>query len=68
MLAQNHTNPTTDAVVANQCPLCSQQVTAANRMVGEVLSCEGCSAELEVVGVNPLRLEEAPEVEEDWGE
>ncbi|RUO87234.1 lysine biosynthesis protein LysW, partial [Corallococcus sp. AB018] len=25
-------------------------------------------AELEVVGVNPLRLEEAPEVEEDWGE
>ncbi|NNC14527.1 lysine biosynthesis protein LysW [Corallococcus exiguus] len=37
-------------------------------MVGEVLSCGGCSAELEVVGVNPLRLEEAPEVEEDWGE
>jgi alpha-aminoadipate/glutamate carrier protein LysW len=67
MQVQNQ-NMTTPSLVAEQCPLCAQQVSAANRMVGEVLSCEGCSAELEVVGVNPLRLEEAPEVEEDWGE
>ncbi|MFB1483087.1 lysine biosynthesis protein LysW [Corallococcus sp. RDP092CA] len=61
-------NPMTQSVPAEQCPLCAQPVPGGNRMVGEVLSCDGCSAELEVVGLNPLRLEEAPEVEEDWGE
>jgi alpha-aminoadipate carrier protein LysW len=57
-----------DAVGASPCPLCAMDVAGSNRMVGEVVTCEGCSAELEVVGVNPLRLAEAPEVEEDWGE
>ena len=57
-----------ESVESSGCPLCAQEVDGANRMVGEVVTCEGCSAELEVVGVNPLRLAEAPEVEEDWGE
>ena len=37
-------------------------------MVGEIIECEECGVELEVVSVNPLKLELAPEVEEDWGE
>ncbi|MCL4170106.1 UNVERIFIED_CONTAM: hypothetical protein GTU68_009122 [Idotea baltica] len=37
-------------------------------MVNEILPCEGCGAELEVMSLEPFTLELAPEVEEDWGE
>jgi alpha-aminoadipate/glutamate carrier protein LysW len=37
-------------------------------IIGEILECPDCGVELEVVQVSPLRLEIAPEVEEDWGE
>lgn len=50
------------------CPTCSQPIDGDDRVEGEVLACPGCDVELEVVGLNPLRLAEAPEVEEDWGE
>ncbi len=35
---------------------------------GEIVQCEDCGAELEVVSLNPVTLELAPEEEEDWGE
>ncbi len=35
---------------------------------GEIVVCPDCGVELEVMGVNPVTLELAPEVEEDWGE
>ena len=35
---------------------------------GEVVPCGDCGIELEVVGIDPLTVEQAPEVEEDWGE
>jgi alpha-aminoadipate carrier protein LysW len=51
------------------CPECGAKVeVAADVLANEILSCEGCSAELEVASVDPLELELAPEVEEDWGE
>jgi alpha-aminoadipate carrier protein LysW len=37
-------------------------------IVGEIVQCRDCGVELEVVGVAPIRLQLAPEVEEDWGE
>jgi len=37
-------------------------------MEGELLVCPDCGTELEVISVDPLCLEEAPEVQEDWGE
>jgi len=37
-------------------------------LVGEVARCPDCNAELEVRRIEPLTLELAPEVEEDWGE
>jgi alpha-aminoadipate carrier protein LysW len=37
-------------------------------VVGEILPCAECSAELEVTGLAPLTVAVAPEVEEDWGE
>jgi alpha-aminoadipate carrier protein LysW len=39
-----------------------------NVMLGEIVACIECSTELEVVSLDPLMVELAPEVEEDWGE
>lgn len=51
------------------CPECDAEVTFARRpLCGEVTRCGDCSAELEVTNASPLRLELAPEVQEDWGE
>ncbi|HZH15282.1 MAG TPA: lysine biosynthesis protein LysW [Archangium sp.] len=57
-----------DVAGINGCPTCAFEITGDGYMEGEVVTCEGCSAELEVIGVKPLRFAEAPEVEEDWGE
>jgi alpha-aminoadipate carrier protein LysW len=35
---------------------------------GEIVVCPDCGVELEVLSVNPVELDLAPEVEEDWGE
>ncbi|HZW08592.1 MAG TPA: lysine biosynthesis protein LysW [Phycisphaerales bacterium] len=51
------------------CPECDATVTfGRSPMAGEVVRCADCSAELEVTSREPLTLELAPEVEEDWGE
>ena len=51
------------------CPVCEADVEVGDETVaGELLECAECSAELEVTAVDPIKLEEAPEVEEDWGE
>lgn len=55
--------------VSAACPECEATVTLTRApLAGEVCRCPECSAELEVVSVSPLRLELAPEVQEDWGE
>lgn len=40
----------------------------AGVMLGEILQCPDCGVELEVISLDPLTVEVAPEVEEDWGE
>ena len=35
---------------------------------GEIVICPDCGVELEVMELDPITLELAPEVEEDWGE
>lgn len=37
-------------------------------LVGEIVQCPECGVELEVIALDPVRLQVAPEVEEDWGE
>ncbi|HLE48330.1 MAG TPA: lysine biosynthesis protein LysW [Candidatus Thermoplasmatota archaeon] len=52
-----------------ECPECAANVPlAGNVLVGEILDCPDCGCELEVRATNPVRVELAPQVEEDWGE
>jgi alpha-aminoadipate carrier protein LysW len=51
------------------CPECEGAVALAEPVrLSEITQCPDCSTELEVVGLDPIRLETAPEIEEDWGE
>jgi len=36
--------------------------------IGEIVVCADCGAEFEVLSLNPVTIELAPEEEEDWGE
>lgn len=51
------------------CPECDAQVTLeSGTRPSEIVECGECRLELEVVTVEPAVLQQAPEVEEDWGE
>jgi len=51
------------------CPECDAAVTfAKSPLNGEVVRCTDCGVELEVTNTDPITMELAPEVEEDWGE
>jgi alpha-aminoadipate/glutamate carrier protein LysW len=50
------------------CPECEGAVTLRDPLQGEIIPCSDCGADLEVVSLNPVRLELAPEEQEDWGE
>lgn len=55
--------------MASECPECGARVVARRRPLnGEVMACPDCGIDLEVVCTDPLRLETAPPVQEDWGE
>jgi alpha-aminoadipate carrier protein LysW len=52
-----------------ECIECGAEVSLHEGLeVGEIVDCATCGAELEVVGVDPVELDAAPELEEDWGE
>jgi alpha-aminoadipate carrier protein LysW len=51
------------------CPQCAAPIELApDTIQGEILQCPDCGVELEVMSLDPLSLDLAPEVEEDWGE
>jgi len=51
------------------CPECEGGVEIpTDAMENELVSCPECGAELEIMSLDPMELELAPEVEEDWGE
>jgi alpha-aminoadipate carrier protein LysW len=52
-----------------ECIECGGELNlAADLEVGEIVVCPDCGVELEVMSLDPVALEVAPEVEEDWGE
>jgi len=51
------------------CIVCEGKIQVSDDLLeGEIIVCPDCGSELEVVSLDPLTLEEAPEVQEDWGE
>lgn len=51
------------------CPECGSDVTLHDDLeVGEIVDCDTCGTELEVVDTAPPVLDRAPELSEDWGE
>ncbi|WP_457754745.1 lysine biosynthesis protein LysW [Thermococcus sp.] len=51
-----------------ECPVCGVEIEVGELELHQIIECPVCGAELEVVGLDPVVLEEIPEVEEDWGE
>jgi alpha-aminoadipate carrier protein LysW len=51
------------------CVVCEAEITIpSGAVVGELFICPDCGTELELVSLDPPAVEEAPQVEEDWGE
>jgi len=53
---------------ALECPECAAALPIRPTLAGELVDCKGCSAELEVVSLQPLLVQLAPTIQEDWGE
>ncbi|MGQ4808758.1 Alpha-aminoadipate carrier protein LysW [Candidatus Entotheonellaceae bacterium PAL068K] len=52
-----------------ECPECGAEIAEAVAYEkGEIVDCEDCGVELEVISEKPLEFALAPEEEEDWGE
>jgi alpha-aminoadipate carrier protein LysW len=65
----NPTASTPPPALSVECTECAASITLERQpLCGEIVRCRECRAELEVTSVSPLRVELAPEVEEDWGE
>lgn len=52
----------------SSCPECGAEVNTKEIEKGEIITCNDCGTELEVISTNPVKLEVAPEEQEDWGE
>ncbi|MBU2542773.1 lysine biosynthesis protein LysW [Patescibacteria group bacterium] len=57
------------ANLTSSCNECDAQVSLGEGTeIGEIITCDDCGTELEVKGLCPVVLENAPQEEEDWGE
>ncbi len=51
------------------CPDCEGNIVLdSSTEKGEVVTCKDCSVQLEVVSLQPLKVNPAPKLDEDWGE
>ena len=58
-----------DNTITAEDPLTGDEIEVpADVEIGEIIDSPVSGAELEVVATDPVELEEAPELEEDWGE
>ena len=51
-----------------ECPECVGELQLNGVEKGEILVCEDCGTELEVLSLQPLSITLAPEEVADWGE
>ncbi len=55
--------------LSGPCPICDASVALASGVVvSEIIKCRECGSDIEVRGLSPIELVEAPMEEEDWGE
>lgn len=53
----------------HECVECGDTIPLADDIeIGEIVDCHTCGTELEVLATEPVELDRAPELEEDWGE
>ncbi|MCQ4332910.1 lysine biosynthesis protein LysW [Natronomonas sp. F2-12] len=58
-----------DETITAEDPITGEEIEIPGDVeVGEIIDSPITGAELEVVSIDPIALEEAPELEEDWGE
>ena len=58
-----------ETAISTVCVECEAELQlSSNPLIGEIVTCQECQAELEVISTEPVALQLAPEVEEDWGE
>jgi alpha-aminoadipate/glutamate carrier protein LysW len=51
------------------CPECDAEIALAGGVeINEIVVCQDCGVDLEVLSLAPVTLELAPMEEEDWGE
>jgi alpha-aminoadipate/glutamate carrier protein LysW len=56
-------------LVVSNCPECDEPVPVdGDTDVTTIVVCPACQSELEVVGMEPVELALAPEMDEDFGE
>jgi len=52
-----------------ECPVCKAEIEiAANVFAGEMVICENCGSELELLETNPIKLAADPSAIEDWAD
>lgn len=52
-----------------KCPDCDAEINFAGSVEkGEVITCKDCSVQLEVISLQPLKINHLPKMDEDWGE
>ena len=62
-------SPRQEGIEMAECPECGAEVLEEIELEeGEIVNCEDCGVELEVIAEAPLEFALAPEEEEDWGQ
>ncbi|MBU7043665.1 MAG: lysine biosynthesis protein LysW [Theionarchaea archaeon] len=52
-----------------ECIICGGELSIPPETeLNEIIMCQDCGSELEVISIHPYRIEQGPEEEEDWGE
>lgn len=58
-------------IISGNCPICESSINPLEDVeVSEILSCPDCQSALvvESIGGSDIQFEQAPLIEEDWGE
>ena len=52
-----------------ECIICGTNLSIEEGVrLNEIITCNECGSDLEVVHLSPLQVKKAPQEEEDWGE